>query len=86
MISLGQDRLTTHCRRVAVTAGGAMASMVLVAAGATVGHAAPLNQGSGCPGLMVYAIQGTGQSSPDADPSGRSPITGPGSSRASSLL
>lgn len=69
MISLGQDRLTTHCRRVAVATGGVMASMVLVAAGATVGHAAPLNQGSGCPGLMVYAIQGTGQSSPDADPS-----------------
>ena len=68
MISLGQYRSTTHYRRVGLAASGALASVVLVAAGATVGHAAPPSQGSGCPGLMVYAIQGTGQSSPDADP------------------
>ena len=68
MISLGQYRSTKHYRRVGLAASSALASVVLIAAGTTVGHAAPPNQGSGCPGLMVYAIQGTGQSSPDADP------------------
>ncbi len=47
-----------------------MATAVIALANVGVGNvsAAPAQPG-GCPGLMVYAVQGTGQSSPDADPS-----------------
>ncbi len=41
---------------------------VVVAATALVTGAGAASATSTCPGLMVYGIQGTGQSSPDADP------------------
>lgn len=44
-------------------------SLVLIALGVSVPQASAMpQQPSSCPGLMVYAIQGTGQSSPDANP------------------
>ena len=44
-------------------------SVVLIALGVIAPASAAPQQPSGCPGLMIYAIQGTGQSSPDANPS-----------------
>lgn len=57
-----------YCFLSALVAFVAVVAVWLGAAFASPAAAAP-SQTSACPALMVYAVQGTGQSSPDADPS-----------------
>lgn len=57
---------TTRTRVVAAFAVTAAAASVAVCSG--VGHAGAVPIGPGCPALFVLGIQGTGQSSPAADP------------------
>ena len=56
---------------IARSVGASLTVAAVVAAASVSAGAAPAapSQPSSCPALMVYGIQGTGQSSPDADPS-----------------
>lgn len=57
----------THSRSYPRAIAATVATAV-VAATALVSGTGVASAESSCPGLMVYGIQGTGQSSPDADP------------------
>lgn len=58
---------TTHRARI-LSAAAVVATAVGLATAATAGPAAAVPIGPGCPALYVLGVQGTGQSSPTADP------------------